>query len=127
MPHRRYLCNSQKRRDKVGATRRGKGRKLMAVADGNGLPVAIHVTSASPHEVTLAEETDTKCFIIDENPARLIGDRAYDSDQLDYRLAVDHGIEMIAPHRYNRQASSTQDGGVLPRYKRRWKVERLFA
>jgi len=98
----------------------------MAVADNTGLPIAIHVTSASPHEVTLAQETVTKCFVSDEYPARLIGDRAYDSDPLDYRLAMDYEIELIAPHRSNRRSASTQDGRVLRRYKHRWKIERLF-
>lgn len=56
----------------------------------------------------------------------MIGDRAYDSDPLDAEL-VDHGIVMIAPHRNNRTAAPTQDGRALRRYKRRWKVERLFA
>lgn len=128
MPHRRYFCNSEKRGDEVGATRRGKGTKVMAVADRAGLPVAVHVASASPHEVTLAEETVAKCFVADENPARLIGDKAYDSDQLDYRLAAEYGIEMIAPHRLVwRKREKTQDGRTLRRYKRRWKIERLFA
>lgn len=56
----------------------------------------------------------------------MIGDRAYDSDKLDAEL-VDYGIEMIAPHRDNRVAPATQDRRALRRYKRRWKVERLFA
>lgn len=99
----------------------------MAVADRTGLPVAVHVASASPHEVPLAEPTLAQCFVADENPARLIGDRAYDSDPLDYRLAAEHGIELIAPHRYNRRLSRTQDGRPLRRYKHRWKMERLFA
>jgi transposase len=34
---------------------------------------------------------------------------------------------MIAPHRANRKAPPTPDGRPLRRYKRRWKVERLFA
>ena len=59
-------------------------------------------------------------------PERLIGDKAYDSDPLDARLA-DQGIAMIAPHRRNRTKPQTQDGRVLRRYKRRWKIERLFA
>ena len=99
----------------------------MAIADGNGLPIAINVASASPHEVTLVEDTVTKCIIADENPARLIADRAYDSDPLDAKLAVDYGIELIAPHRSNRQSDSTQDGRQLRRYTRRWKIERMFA
>ena len=109
----------------MGKTKRGKGTKLMAVADSTGLPVAVYTTSASPHEVTLVRKTLVECFI-DEKPERLIGDKAYDSDQMDEELAT-LGIEMIAPHKSNRKKAKTQDGRKLRRYKRRWKVERLFA
>ena len=109
----------------MGKTKRGKGTKLMAVADGAGFPLAICVGSASPHEVTLVEDTLDKRFI-EEMPERLIGDKAYDSDPLDERLQI-QGIEMIAPHKSNRKKPATQDGRVLRRYKRRWKIERLFA
>lgn len=64
--------------------------------------------------------------LVAELPARLIGDRAYDSDPLDAFLS-EWGIDMIAPHRHNRKKPPTQDGRSLRRYKRRWKVERLFA
>ena len=37
------------------------------------------------------------------------------------------GTQMIAPHRRNRKKPKTQDGRVLRRYRRRWKVERLIA
>jgi transposase len=97
----------------------------MAVADGTGLPIAICVTSASPHEVTLVEPTLAARWI-DDTPERLVGDRAYDSDPLDEQLA-EQGVEMIAPHRRNRTGPKTQDGRKLHRFKRRWKVERLFA
>lgn len=36
-------------------------------------------------------------------------------------------IEMIAPHKANRKKAATQDGRLLRRDKRRWKIERLFA
>ena len=97
----------------------------MAISDDASIPVSVHVASATPHEVTLAEETITKCFVTDK-PGRLIGDKAYDSDPLDARLA-EQGVELIAPHRSNRQKHETQDGRPLRRYKKRWKVERLFA
>jgi transposase len=96
----------------------------MAVADRAGFPLAVHVTSASPHEVTLVAPTLESGFI-GEAPERLIGDKAYDSDGLDEQLAT-QGIEMIAPHRSNRKQPS-QDGRPLRRYRRRWKIERLFA
>jgi len=97
----------------------------MAISDRHGLPVAIHVASASPHEVTLVDPTLAARFL-KELPTRLIGDRAYDSDRLDQQLADDYDIEMIAPHRPNRRVR-TQDGRPLRRRRRRWKVERLFA
>ena len=84
----------------------------------------MHVVSASPHEVTLVESTLEYRFTEDV-PQRLIGDKAYDSDALDVRLALDWGVEMIAPNRAKR--CRTQDGRPLRRYCRRWKVERLFA
>lgn len=95
----------------------------MAVTDRAGLPVAIHITSASPHEVTLVGATLEASFV-EERPERLIGDKAYDSDRLDAELA-ELGIEMIAPNIRTRR--QTQDGRPLRRYRRRWKVERLFA
>ena len=109
----------------MGTTKRGKGTKLMGVADVSGLPIAVHAESATPHEVTLVADTLEQSFVI-EQPARLVGDRAYDSDSLDEQLAQ-RGIEMIAPHRKNRKKARTQDGRRLRRYKRRWKIERLWA
>jgi transposase len=97
----------------------------MAVADGAGLPLAICTASASPNEVILVDQTIDARFI-DDLPCRLIGDKAYDSDPLDERLLRKYGIEMISPNREGRKRI-TQDGRPLRRYKRRWKVERLFA
>ena len=123
--YRRDLCDREKGGAAVGKTKRGKGTKLMAVADGAGVPVAVHTASASPHEVTLIEGTVEQRFT-EDLPERLIGDLAYDSDPLDAQLAK-QGIELIAPHRENRSKPVTQDGRALRRYRRRWKVERLFA
>src|SRR6202165_2884557 len=94
--HRRQLQFGEKRGSAVGPTRRGKGSKIMAISDGHGLPLAVHVASASPHETKLVEATLEQRFFADL-PERLIGDRAYDSDRLDERLMQHYGIEMIAP------------------------------
>jgi transposase len=125
MLHRWQFCDRKKGGAGVGKTKRGKGTKIMAVADGASLPVAISVGSASPHEVRLTEGVLEARFV-EERPVRLIGDRAYDSDPLDERLQA-QGVQLIAPHRRNRCKPATQDGRTLRRYKRRWKVERLFA
>ncbi len=98
----------------------------MAIADAAGLPVAAHVESASPHEVKLVEKTIDSSFTA-YAPDKLVGDKAYDSDTLDEQLLDERGVEMIAPHRKGRKKPKTQDGRKLRRYRRRWKVERLFA
>jgi transposase len=106
----------------------------MVVVDGQGLPLGKHLCSASPHEARLAETTLATICVSRrthagrprQKPLRLIADRAYDSDPLRKRLEA-RGIELIAPHRCNRNKPVTQDGRALRRYRRRWKVERTFA
>lgn len=98
----------------------------MAIADRHGLPVALWIASASPHEQKLVETTIEHRFIA-QKPKRLIADRGYDSDALDDLLAQRHGIELIAPHRRYRTRRHRQDRRKLRRYQRRWKIERLFA
>ena len=96
----------------------------MVISDRSGLPVAARIASGPRNEQKLVVETIdarfTKAF-----PRLLIGDKAYDSDQLDEQLRRE-GIEMIAPHRGTRKRK-TQDGRRLRRYERRWIVERFFA
>jgi Transposase and inactivated derivatives len=97
----------------------------MAVADSAGLPLAVYTERAQPHEVRLVEQTLCARFT-DQRPEKLIGDKAYDSDPLEERLAR-FETEMIAPHKADRKKPKTQDGRKMRRYKRRWKIERLFA
>jgi transposase len=110
----------------IGATKRGKGMKIMAIVDRHGLPLlSVSTHAANHHEVRLVQ----LCFdfyMIEAKPENLIGDRAYDSDPLDETLHQD-GIEMIAPHRSNRSKPPTQDRWRLSRYLRRWLLERFFA
>ncbi len=125
MLYRRDVCDRENGGSDVGKTKRGKGSKIMAIADAAGVCLALHLTSASPHEVTLVHETLASRHVSGK-PAKLIGDKAYDSDPLDAELA-EQDIDMIAPHRANCKKPKTQDGRRLRRYKRRWKIERLFA
>ena len=97
----------------------------MAICDSQSLPVAIMVKSASPAEVTLVEAT-LRERITKETPSILVADKAYDSDPLDKELAK-KGITLVSPHRRGRVRPKTQDGRVLRRYQRRWKIERLNA
>jgi transposase len=124
--HRCQLQFGEKGGSAVGPTRRGKGSKIMAISDGHGLPLAVHVASASPHETKLVGATIERRFLA-ETPERLIGDRAYDSDPLDVQIRERFGVQLVAPHKSKRSKAPTQDGRVLRRYRRRWKIERLFA
>jgi transposase len=111
--------------EQIGKTKRGKGVKIMGIVDRHGLPLAVSTHAANHHEVTLVQ-LSFDFYMIEAKPENLIGDRAYDSDQLDEALR-EEGIEMIAPHRSNRRKRKTQDGRRLRRYERRWLVERFFA
>src|SRR5262245_41778036 len=95
----------------------------MAVAEGAGLPLAVHTTSDSPHEVSLVKDALLESFVY-EFPDQLIGDKAYDSDPLDEELAK-AGIEMIAPNRVNRKNrirfQSAISSLLWPHYCRHWR------
>jgi transposase len=121
----RDFCAGQKRGRQVGKTKRGKGTKIMGIADGHGLPLALRTESASPAEVKLVPAT-LEARVIAEVPERLIGDKAYDSDGMDEQLMQEYGTELIAPNKVNRRVP-TQDGRPLRRYVRRYKIERLFS
>ena len=109
----------------MGYCHKGKGSRLMALVDANGLPISLSLHAANPHEVTLTFDLVQNCWT-EELPERVIGDKAFDSDGLDEQLGA-CGVEMIAAHRKNRKKPKTQDGRKLRRAKRRWKVERFFS
>ena len=47
----------------VGKTKRGEGTKIMAIAAGNSVPLAVMIDSASPHESKLVDETLSGSFL----------------------------------------------------------------
>ena len=73
--HRGHLYRGEKKGRDGGAPKRGKGTKLMAVADRHELPVAVHTASAAPHDVTLVHATLAQRLTA-AWPQRLSGDRA---------------------------------------------------
>jgi hypothetical protein len=95
------------------------------VADAAGLPLALHAAAAPPPAIPLVTPTLLAGFGA-QALRRLVGDKACDSDPLDQYLAAT-GIELLAPQKRNRTKPPPQAGRVLPRYKRRWKIERLGA
>ena len=97
----------------------------MLLIDGEGLPLGVDTESANAAEVNLIERLLDR-RTMQRPPARLIYDKAGDSDPLRERLAA-RGIDLISPHRRNRKRRPTQDGRKLRRYRRRYKVERTIA
>jgi hypothetical protein len=118
-----------RRRKKVGLgagkTERGKRTKLTAAAPRRWSSSRRTHKSASPHEVPLVTDTLPENFV-DEFPEWLLGDKAFDSEPPDKELAA-AGIEMVAPHRGGGKKPAPQGGRSLRRYRRRHKVERVFA
>jgi transposase len=99
----------------------------MAIADGSGLPRSIGIADGSKHDVSLVDQALEDTFTEDV-ALLLIGDKAFDSKKLAKRLEQERHVELVAPRRGGpRPTSRRQDGRKLRRYKRRWKVERLFA
>ena len=94
----------------------------MAIADSHGLPVAVAIADGSRHDVALVDQTLNHAVV--QLPLKIIGDKAYDSAKLADTLCH-RNIELIAPQRKGSRRR-VQDGRALRRYKRRWKVERLF-
>jgi transposase len=115
----------------VGKTKRGKGTKLMVLADGKGTPLGICVEAATPAEVKLLERTLDSVKVKrrrgarrrPHKPERLVADRGYDSNPA-RALLVSREIEPIIPKRRNNKKATHQDGRKLRRYKRRWIIER---
>lgn len=96
----------------------------MALADSAGLPIAVSIAEGSRHDVVLVDQTLDEA-VTEYLPAKLIADKAFDSADLALRLHTERNVELIAPKR-NCSHRRRQDGRPMRRYKRRWKVERLF-
>jgi len=125
--YRRELCSRQKRGGDVGKSCAGRTTKVMAIADRDGLPLAITIAPGNRHDSILTQRTLEAAFV-DKLAPRMIGDKAWDNKPLQEELANKYEIELIAPLRGGKRPSQRkQDGRSLRRSRRRWKVERLFA
>ena len=115
----------------MGKTKRGKGTKLMVLADGAGLALGVCVEAATPSEVKLLERTLDAVKVKrrrgpnrrPHKPERLSADRGYDSNPARALLAA-RDVEPIIPKRRNNAQATHQDGRKLRRYRRRWIIER---
>ncbi len=99
----------------------------MLLTDSRGIPLGVHLESASPAEVNLIEDVLDQVVLQGVSPHHLLYDKAADSDPLRSRLKLGRAIELVTPHRRGRKRPPTQDGRSLRRYGRRWKVERTIS
>ena len=77
----------------------------MGMTDAFGFPIAVNAASASPHEITLLNDTLDVCFL--ENiPDKIIGCRAYDSDKLDKTLEKERANLLIEMEELRKNAES---------------------
>src|SRR5512132_610074 len=129
---RRELRARQKRGAGIGRTPAGSGSKVMAVVDGNGLPLGLYVDTARAHELRYAEATLATVRVPQRRgrprtrPQELVADKAYDSRA--FRQALrQRGIRPTIPT-YRRHPQGKRPRGRPRRlganYRQRWKVER---
>jgi transposase len=130
----RQFRPGEKRGTGVGQTKVGKGSKVMIIADGQGLPIGLHVDSARPHESRLAETTLATVRVPRPRgrprtrPKELVADKAYDSREF-RRYLRRRGIKPTIPTFARRARQRPKRGRPIrtgPNYRHRWKVERCF-
>jgi len=96
----------------------------MVLVDGQGVPLGVHLSAATPAEHSLAIATLEE-RVTEHLPDRIIADKGYDARYL-WTAMKERGVDLIAPHLRNRK-NRYQDGRKLRRYRRRWIVERTNA
>jgi transposase len=105
----------------------------MILVDGQGIPLASYIDSASPAEIKLLDKTLAELRVPRTGPGRprtrpkrVIGDKAYDSDPARERLKR-RGISLLSPHRKNHKNVNRQDDRLWDHYSNRYTIERTFS
>lgn len=119
--------------NKVDITKSGKGSKMFCMAKNKkGLPIALLVESANPHEITFAPKIlheiriPTKHGAPFQNPKILVADKGYQS-QAFRRYLHRKGIMHRIPWRKNQRPRGRRSVKFDAFYRQRYKVERSFA
>src|SRR5216117_2999623 len=114
-------CRRRKRgnqnREALGRSRGGFSTKIHLRTNAKGNPLTFDVTGGEAHEV---KGYDALMQLHEIDPAKLIGDKGYDSDGIRNDLA-ERGIEPVIPPRSNRKTPIEYDREA---YKRRNLIER---
>jgi transposase len=101
----------------LGRSRGGVSTKIHVAVDGLGQPTTILLSPGQDHDVTKAPE-----LIHDSEAAKVIADKAYDSDPLVAKIEA-QGATAVIPPRKNRTEARAYD---KEEYKKRNVVERFI-
>ncbi len=98
----------------------------MLLADAQGTPLGLLISSASPHEVTLIEPLLEQSQLRLPARTRLLYDKAADSQSLRRRLRWG-GITLVCPYiRRRHRRQRMMNGRQRQHYRSRWKIERTI-
>ena len=102
----------------MGRSRGGRNTKIHALADAKGRLIAILLTPGQAHDCPVAERLIRRVA----RANRIIGDAAYDSNELREELHQ-HGTKSVIPNRSNRKRRFSFSKRL---YKLRWRIEAAF-
>jgi transposase len=102
----------------IGRSRGGRNTKIHALADAKGRLIAILLTVGQANDCPVAKRL--LCRV--KAAKRMLGDKAYDSDDLRERLEA-QGTKPVIPNKINRKRALPFNKRA---YKLRWLVEAAF-
>src|SRR6187401_2469252 len=102
----------------IGRSRGGRNTKIHALADAKGRLIAIVLTGGEAHDFPLAKRLIRRV----NPPEHLLGDMAYDGDELREELER-HRTKSVIPNRPNRRHPFSFSKRL---YKLRWRIESAF-
>lgn len=105
-------------RQAIGRSRGGRTTKIHALTDAAGKPRLLLITPGNLHDVMAAPELLSAVGPV----ARLIADKAYDTNKL-RNLLAEHGIEAVIPSIARRKPLIPYDPVA---YRQRNLIERMF-
>ena len=103
----------------VGRSRGGRNTKIHALADAKGRLIAILLTGGEAHDCPVAARLVNRV----EPAQRMLGDKAYDSNELREELDQ-RGTKPVIPNRSNRKRPFSFSKHL---YKLRWRIESAFS
>jgi transposase len=102
----------------VGRSRGGRNTKIHALADAKGRLIAILLTGGQAHDCPVAQRLIDRV----EPAERMLGDKAYDSNELRDELDK-RGTKSVIPNRTSRKCPFPFSKHL---YKMRWRIESAF-